>query len=202
MTDVMALDIETSNYSWEIGGWENKALFDPTVVATWDGDNATVFSKQEIDIDGVEVLPLHPRILGDHITDFVEKGGKILGHNILGFDFPVLRESLDCWAVGDVMQKTETVFDTKTMFQKAALPYGLLEMSLNTLSKHNLNQSKLMESIEAPEAWAQGRFEDVIKYCVSDAQLTYDLYVHGRDNGIIKSRSLETGEIVEVEVEW
>tara|TARA_Y100001937_G_scaffold26062_1_gene37406 strand:- start:274 stop:882 length:609 start_codon:yes stop_codon:yes gene_type:complete len=202
MTEIMALDIETSNYSWEIGGWENKALFDPTVVATWDGDNATVFSKQEIEIDGLEVLPLHPRILGDHITDFVEKGGKILGHNILGFDFPVLKESLDCWAVGDVMQKTETVFDTKTMFQKASLPHGVLEMSLNTLSKHNLNQSKLMESIEAPEAWAQGRFEDVIKYCVSDAQLTYDLYMYGRDNGIIKSRSLETGEIVEVEVEW
>lgn len=202
MSDILALDIETSNYSWEIGGWGNKALFDTTVVATWDGDKATVFSKQDIDIEGLEVLPLHPRILGDHITDFVEKGGRILGHNILNFDFPVLRESLDCWAVGDVMQKTETIFDTKSMFQKASLSYGMLETSLNTLSKHNLNQSKLMESIQAPEAWAQGRYEDVIKYCVSDAQLTYDLYVCGRDNGIIKSRSLETGEIIEVEVEW
>lgn len=202
MSDIMALDIETSNYSWEIGGWQNKALFDPSVVATWDGEKATVFSKQEIEVEGIDVHPLHPRVLGDHISDFVEKGGRIVGHNIINFDFPVLRESLDCWAIGDVMQKTESVFDTKTMFQKASLPYGNLETSLNILSKHNLNQGKIMESVEAPKAWAEGRYEEVIKYCLSDAQLTYDLFVLGRDNGIIKSRSLETGEIIEVEVEW
>ena len=202
MSDIMALDIETSNYSWEIGGWQNKALFDPSVVATWDGEKATIFSKQEIEVEGIDVHPLHPRVLGDHISDFVEKGGRIVGHNIINFDFPVLRESLDCWAIGDVMQKTESVFDTKTMFQKASLPYGNLETSLNILSKHNLNQGKIMESVEAPKAWAEGRYEEVIKYCLSDAQLTYDLFVLGRDNGIIKSRSLETGEIIEVEVEW
>ena len=202
MSDIMALDIETSNYSWEIGGWQNKALFDPSVVATWDGEKATIFSKQEVEVEGIDVHPLHPRVLGDHISDFVEKGGRIVGHNIINFDFPVLRESLDCWAIGDVMQKTESVFDTKTMFQKASLPYGNLETSLNILSKHNLNQGKIMESIEAPKAWAEGRYEEVIKYCLSDAQLTYDLFVLGRDNGIIKSRSLETGEIIEVEVEW
>lgn len=202
MSDIMALDIETSNYSWEIGGWQNKALFDPSVVATWDGEKATIFSKQEVEVEGIDVHPLHPRVLGDHISDFVEKGGRIVGHNIINFDFPVLRESLDCWAIGDVMQKTESVFDTKTMFQKASLPYGNLETSLNILSKHNLNQGKIMESVEAPKAWAEGRYEEVIKYCLSDAQLTYDLFVLGRDNGIIKSRSLETGEIIEVEVEW
>tara|TARA_R100000353_G_scaffold138948_1_gene98863 strand:- start:630 stop:1238 length:609 start_codon:yes stop_codon:yes gene_type:complete len=202
MSDIMALDIETSNYSWEIGGWQNKALFDPSVVATWDGDNAAIFSKQDVEIDGLDIKALHPRTLGDHITDFVEKGGKIIGHNILGFDFPVLRESLDCWAITDVMQKNDSVFDTKTMFQKASLPHGTLETSLNVLSKHNLNQDKLMQSIEAPKAWAEGKYEEVIKYCVSDAQLTYDLFMVGRNEGIIKSRSLETGEIVEVEVEW
>lgn len=202
MSDIMALDIETSNYSWEIGGWQNKALFDPSVVATWDGDNAAIFSKQDVEIDGLDIKALHPRTLGNHITDFVEKGGKIIGHNILGFDFPVLRESLDCWAITDVMQKNDSVFDTKTMFQKASLPHGTLETSLNVLSKHNLNQDKLMQSIEAPKAWAEGKYEEVIKYCVSDAQLTYDLFMVGRNEGIIKSRSLETGEIVEVEVEW
>tara|TARA_R100001509_G_scaffold26767_1_gene13984 strand:- start:197 stop:805 length:609 start_codon:yes stop_codon:yes gene_type:complete len=202
MSDIMALDIETSNYSWEIGGWQNKALFDPSVVATWDGDNAAIFSKQDVEIDGLDIKALHPRTLGDHITNFVEKGGKIIGHNILGFDFPVLRESLDCWAITDVMQKNDSVFDTKTMFQKASLPHGTLETSLNVLSKHNLNQDKLMQSVEAPKAWAEGKYEEVIKYCVSDAQLTYDLFMVGRNEGIIKSRSLETGEIVEVEVEW
>ena len=38
MTDIMALDIETGNYSWEIGGWDKHSMFEPTVVATWNGD--------------------------------------------------------------------------------------------------------------------------------------------------------------------
>ena len=34
MTGILALDIETSNYSHEIGGWGNTHLFEPSVVAT------------------------------------------------------------------------------------------------------------------------------------------------------------------------
>ena len=48
----MALDIETSNYSWEIGGWDNKALFDVSVVATWDGKDAHIFTKEDVMLDG------------------------------------------------------------------------------------------------------------------------------------------------------
>ena len=202
MTDIMALDIETSNYSWEIGGWDNKALFDTSVVAPWDGENGHIFTKEDVQLDGMITQYLHPRTLGDHITEFIEKGGKILGHNIIGFDFPVLRESLDCWAIGDAMQKTENIIDTKLLFQKAALPYGSLEANLQSLVSHTLGENKMMKSADAPKAWAEGKFEEVSKYCLSDAQLTYDLYMHGREHGIVKSRSFDSGEIMEVEVEW
>lgn len=198
----MALDIETENYSYEIGGWENKALFNPSVVATWDGGNAHVFTKADIEVEGATVHDLHPRVLGDHISNHLEKGGQILGHNIIAFDFPVLKESLDCWAIGDAMQKSENIIDTKLLFQKSSLPYGSLESSLQTLATHNLGASKLMKSIEAPKAWREGKYEEVIKYCISDTQLTYDLYMYGKENGVLKSRSFKTGEIVEVEVEW
>ena len=42
MTDIMALDIETGNYSYEIGGGKKTAMFEPTVVATWDGTTGNV----------------------------------------------------------------------------------------------------------------------------------------------------------------
>jgi len=202
MTDVMSLDIETSNYSWEIGGWDNKALFNPSVVATWDGDNAHIFTKEDVLLDGVETHDLHPRTLGDHITKHVEKGGRILGHNILAFDFPVLKESLDCWAIGDVMQKSDNIIDTKLLFQKASLPHGKLETSLQSLVTHTLGKSKTMKSIDAPIGWREGRYDEVCDYCVKDAQLTYDIYHHGKEHGVLKSRSFETGDIMEVEVEW
>ena len=202
MTDVMSLDIETSNYSWEIGGWDNKALFNPSVVATWDGDDAHIFTKEDVLLDGVETHDLHPRVLGDHITNHVEKGGKILGHNIIAFDFPVLKESLDCWAIGDVMQKSDNIIDTKLLFQKASLPYGKLETSLQSLVTHTLGKSKTMKSVDDPLKWREGKYDEVCDYCVKDAQLTYDIYHHGKEHGVLKSRSFETGDIMEVEVEW
>ena len=45
MSDILALDIETANYSWQIGGWGNTHLFEPTVVCTWDGNEGHVFSS-------------------------------------------------------------------------------------------------------------------------------------------------------------
>jgi len=202
MTDVMALDIETSNYSWEIGGWDNKALFDTSVVATWDGKDGHIFTKADVLLDDAETHDLHPRTLGDHITNHVEKGGRILGHNIIAFDFPVLKQSLDCWAVGDIMQKSDNVIDTKLLFQKASLPYGRLETSLQSLVTHTLGKSKSMSSVDAPKGWRAGKYTEVCDYCLKDAQLTYDIYSHAKEHGVLKSRSFETGEIKEVKIEW
>tara|TARA_R100000908_G_C3744906_1_gene140470 strand:- start:626 stop:1234 length:609 start_codon:yes stop_codon:yes gene_type:complete len=202
MSDIMALDIETSNYSWEIGGWDNKALFDVSVVATWDGKDAHIFTKEDVLLDGATTHKLHPRELGDHITAHVQKGGKILGHNIIGFDFPVLKQSLDCYAIGDVMQKADNIIDTKLLFQKASLPYGKLETNLQSLVSHTLGKSKSMKSEDAPKGWRAGKYTEVCDYCVKDAQLTYDIYQYGKKNGMLKSRSFETGDIMEVEVEW
>ncbi len=39
-----------------------------------------------------------------------------------------------------------------------------------------------MNSEDAP-AWRAGKFDEVAKYCLSDAQLTYDLYQFGKSEG-------------------
>ena len=59
-----------------------------------------------------------------------------------------------------------------------------------------------MKSVDAPLNWSAGKYDEVCDYCVKDAKLTYDVYQHGKEHGILKSRSFETGDIVEVEVEW
>jgi len=202
MTDIMALDIETGNYSWEIGGWDKHALFEPTVVATWDGSDGHVFSKEDVDMAAAEVHELHPRTLGDHLQKHVDDGGIILGHNIKKFDLPVLNAALDCWTAGDLMSKADSVVDTKTLVSKASLSHGKIATSLQVLASTTLDIGKSMSSEEAPEAWRAGKFLEVAEYCLKDAQLTYDLYQYGRENGIIKSRSLEDGSIIEMEVDW
>ena len=204
MTGIMSLDIETANFSWEIGGWENKALFEPSVVATWDGDEAHIFTKEEIEVEGATVHDLHPRTLGEHIENHLQKGGRLLGHNIIQFDLPVLKDSIDCWAAGDALYKfNDQVLATKRLVQKASLfSSGRVATSLDLLTKYTLSDTKSMKSVEAPIAWREGKFEEVASYCLKDAKLTLDLYNFGKDNGIIKARSLETGKIVDIEVEW
>ena len=124
MSDIMALDIETGNYSWEIGGWDKHSLFEPTVVSTWDGTDAHIFSKEDIEMDNATVHPLHSKELGEHIQKHLDKGGVILGHNIRSFDLPVLNAALDCQAAGDLMGKSEKIIDTKILVNKAALKVG------------------------------------------------------------------------------
>ena len=201
MSDIMALDIETGNYSWEIGGWDKTASFEPTVVATWNGNDGTVYCNKSLDIDAT-VKELHPRTLGEDLAKHVAGGGVVIGHNIKGFDLPVLRDALDCWTAGDILGKTDAVIDTKHLVQKAATAVGKVSTTLGMLTKTTLEDNKLMNSEDAPLAWRAGKFDEVAKYCLSDAQLTFDLYQFGKSEGYIKSRHLETGEVVEIEVEW
>jgi len=203
MSDIMALDIETSNYSFEIGGWDKTAMFEPIVVATWDGDNGNIYCNKSLNIEAT-VKELHPRTLGDDMAEHIEKGGKILGHNIKGFDLPILRDALDCWTAGDLLGKAESVLDTHNMVKKSvALIEGLTcDTTLNTLVKSTLSEQKIMSSYDAPKEWRAGNYDEVAKYCLSDAQLTYDLFKHGQTEGFVKSRCLKTGKIVEIEIEW
>jgi len=201
MSDIMALDIETGNYSWEIGGWDKTASFEPTVVATWNGNDGTVYCNKSLDIDAT-VKELHPRTLGEDLAKHVAGGGVVIGHNIKGFDLPVLRDALDCWTAGDILGKSDVVIDTKHLVQKAATAVGKVSTTLGMLIKTTLEDNKLMNSEDAPLAWRAGKFDEVAKYCLSDAQLTFDLYQFGKSEGYIKSRQLDTGEIVKIDVEW
>lgn len=198
MTDIMAIDIETGNYSWEIGGWQNTHMFEPTVVATWDGNEAHIFSKEDLEVEGATVHSLHPRDLGEHLQKHVEKGGQIVGHNIVGFDLPVLRDALDCFYAGELIRNSEHTLDTSHLL-RSSLGYHL---TLNDVCRHTLEMTKSMDSSEAPEAWREGRFNEVAEYCLKDAKLSYDLWKYGKENGLVKARCVETGIITDYEVAW
>jgi len=203
MGDTMSLDIETSNLSYDIGGWANTHMFDPVVVATYDGTDTTVFCNQDIDVDA-DVRPLHPRDLGEHIMAHIESGGAIIGHNILRFDLPVLRDGLDCHAAGEILRKhKDNIIDTSQHLRKATTEIGKqFFIGLDDVCKHTLHTGKTMKSIDAPSVWRQGRHTDVAKYCIDDAMLNWRLWEHGNETGIVKSRSRWTGDVIDLEVDW
>ena len=84
MSNVLSIDIETGNTAADIGGWNNTHMWKVTCATTWDGEKAVVYMDNDIEMkEDVEVKSL--RQLKYDLDDHFEKGGKLLGHNIIAF---------------------------------------------------------------------------------------------------------------------
>ena len=195
---VMALDIETKNMSYDIGGFGNTHMFQVSTVATWDGANGTVYVDEAVDSfakSGHIIKPLSE--LKYDLDNHLEKGGVLLGHNIKAFDLPILRDSMDIFCINKYL-KSEKFIDTSRILMKE---HGE-RFQLKNLVKCTMNDAKLMDSADAPKLWKMGQYDEVVEYCMKDTQLVFDLWKYGQENGIVKAFSLEKGEHKELEVKW
>lgn len=202
MKKMLALDIETANFSHEIGGWGRNHLFEPTVVATWDGENGTVYANEPVSKylpKGTIIKSMHPKTIGEDLAKHVNEGGMVLGHNLKGFDLPIIRDALDCWTAGDIMAKSEEqVFDTSALL-KSIIGHAV---PLSDACYQTLGKGKLMSSHDAPIEWRKGNHSKVAEYCLKDAELVYELWRHGVDEGVVKARCRHSGIVKEYEVDW
>ena len=195
---VLAIDLETKNMSYDIGGFGNTHMFQVSTVATWDGKNGTVYVDDPVESfpkSGHTIKPLSE--LKYDLDNHFQKGGLLLGHNIKAFDLPILRDSMDIYCINKYI-KEEKFIDTSRILLKE---HGE-RFQLKNLVKCTMNDFKLMESADAPKLWKMGQFDEVVEYCMKDTQLVYDLWKYGQDNGIVKGFSLEKGEYKELEVMW
>jgi len=195
---VLALDIETKNMSHEIGGFGNTHMFQVSTVATWDGNTGTVYVDEQVDNfakSGHIIKPL--KQLKYDLDDAFSKGVSLLGHNIAAFDLPILRDSMDIYCINKFLKEKQYIDTSKILLKEHKERF-----QLKNLVKCTMNDSKLMESADAPKLWKMGQFNEVVEYCMKDTQLVYDLWTHGKDKGFVKGFSIEKGEHKELEVDW
>ena len=195
---VLAIDLETKNMSYDIGGFGNTHMFQVSTVATWDGANGTVYVDEAVDSfakSGHIIKPLSE--LKYDLDNHLEKGGVLFGHNIKAFDLPILRDSMDIFCINKYL-KSEKFIDTSRILMKE---HGE-RFQLKNLVKCTMNDAKLMDSADAPKLWKMGQYDEVVEYCMKDTQLVFDLWKYGQENGIVKAFSLEKGEHKELEVKW
>ena len=196
---VLAIDLETKNMSYDIGGFGNTHMFQVSTVATWDGNMGTIYVDESLDSDFAKAGHI-VKSLGElkyDLDDHFEKGGVLLGHNIVAFDLPILRDSMDIFCITKYL-KEEKYIDTSKILLKG---HGE-RFQLKNLVKCTMNDAKLMDSADAPKLWKMGRYDEVVEYCMKDTQLVYDLWKYGQENGIVKAFSLENAEHKDLEVEW
>ena len=195
---VLALDIETKNMSYDIGGFSNTHMFKVSTAATWDGNNGTVYVDEPLNDfakSGHVIKSL--RELKYDLDEHFQKGGGLLGHNIVAFDLPVLRDSMDIYCITKFLKENKYIDTSKDLSNAHGERFRL-----NNLVKCTMGDSKIMDSADAPKLWKMGKYDEVVEYCMKDTQLVYDLWVHGRDNGIVKAFSIEKAEFVDLEVLW
>ena len=195
---VLAIDLETKNYAHEIGGWNNAHMFRVSTVCTWDGDKGTIYIDKTVDDlnkGNVEVKPISQ--LKFDLDDHIEKGGKLLGHNIISFDLPILKNALDIYCIKKYMDK-KAFIDTSQYLNKE---YGE-RYSLSNLVQNTLDSDKIMNSEDAPVVWKAGGYEEVAKYCLKDCELVYDLWKHGQENEVVKGLSYDQEKVIEFIVRW
>ena len=195
---VMALDIETKNFANDIGGWGNTHMFQVSTVCTWDGDMGTIYidkAVDELNKSNIQVKPISQ--LKYDLDDHLEKGGQLLGHNIAGFDLPVLRDALDIYCIRKYINKRAYIDTSREMSKSTGERF-----TLNNLVKHTLDDSKTKDSAEAPIIWKQGKYAEVAEYCLKDCQLVFDLWKHGVEHGTVNGFSIEKAEERKMEVEW
>jgi|TARA_R100000084_G_scaffold107968_1_gene69406 hypothetical protein len=196
---VLAIDLETKNMSYDIGGFGNTHMFQVSTVSTWDGNMGTIYVDESLDSDFAKAGHI-VKSLGElkyDLDDHFEKGGVLLGHNIVAFDLPILRDSMDIFCITKYL-KEQKYIDTSKILLKG---HGE-RFQLKNLVKCTMNDAKLMDSADAPKLWKMGRYDEVVEYCMKDTQLVYDLWKYGQENGIVKAFSLENAEHKDLEVEW
>lgn len=195
---VLAIDLETKNYSYDIGGWGNTHMFQVSTVCTWDGNTGTIYIDEPVDSlqkSGYSIKPISQ--LKYDLDDHLEKGGKLLGHNIVSFDLPVLKNALDIYCIKKYMDKKAYIDTSRDIASITGERF-----TLSNLVTKTLGDDKTMTSADAPMVWKNGGYSEVAEYCLKDCELVYDLWKYGQKNSFVKGYSIEKEEEVELGVEW
>ncbi|MCU0521790.1 MAG: ribonuclease H-like domain-containing protein [Anaerolineae bacterium] len=97
----------------------------------------------------------------------------VVGYNLLGFDYPVLRKYAPAVDLGQI-----PTLDMMVEIQKR-LGFRL---RLDSLATATLNVGKSADGLQAVQWWREGRIEELFEYCRQDVEVTRKLYEFGKAN--------------------
>ncbi len=155
----LVLDLETKRSFDEVGGAENRAQLGVSVVGVYDyaEDRFLTFREEGF-------ADLAERLRGAE---------KIIGFNLIGFDWPVLASELGDWV---------TDLPTLDLLIEAQKALGR-RISLDSLAQATLGMSKLGSGLDALTYYRAGEWDKLERYCLEDVKLTRDLYEYARKHG-------------------
>lgn len=109
----------------------------------------------------------------DKFKELMDLADEIIGYNILGYDFPVLRKYYDF----DLSKKKIT-----DLFKIIAEKHKVY-LKLDNIATTTLNASKIAHGLDAVRFYKEGNLAKLKEYCDMDVKLTKDLYEFIKTNG-------------------
>jgi DEAD/DEAH box helicase domain-containing protein len=110
---------------------------------------------------------------------YLEQADRIVGFNIIEFDFPVLsyyyHGELSSLPVLDILKEV-----------KKGVGY---RVSLDAISKETLGVQKSGTGLDALEYFDKGKLDELAEYCLMDVRITRDVYDYGKKHGHLKFKN-------------
>lgn len=186
--NILYLDIETQYLVTDFpGGWKNPENYKRIRIA----ELGTLYNGEYKTYEENNIIEL---------IELLEMSNAIVGHNIVKFDYEILRHYFSKEIIYRSIFKT---FDTMLEFDKFTGEGGWV--SLDDIATRNFGMSKTEDSIKIPEMWRNGEREKVKSYLLNDLKMTEKFYLAGREGYKFKYEHKEYGRSYgerEVYVKW
>ena len=109
----------------------------------------------------------------DKFKELMDKADTIIGYNIYGYDFPVLRKYYDF-----DLSKKKVVDIFKLIVDKHKI-----YLKLDNITSTTLGASKIAHGLDAVRFYKEGNLGKLKEYCDMDVKLTKDIYEFIMQNG-------------------
>ncbi len=106
----------------------------------------------------------------------IEKADLLIGYNSDSFDIPILNN----YYPGDL-----TKIASLDLLSEIRKSLGR-RIKMDHVAEATLGRNKTGHGSDAINWWRQGRYDDVIKYCIEDVRITKDIYEYALKNGHLK----------------
>jgi DEAD/DEAH box helicase domain-containing protein len=174
---VVVFDLETQRSFDEVGGRSQMHRLGVSVGVAYryDRDEFLVYTEDRI----------------SELIDLLRDADLVVGYNIKGFDYEVLRgytdEDLQSLPTFDLMYDLEDRLGFRPKLESVAVA--------------TLGGGKSADGLQALEWWREGEIDKIAEYCREDVKVTRDLYDFGKRNRcVLVSRF--GGSPRQVAVDW
>lgn len=160
MSNEVVLDIETQNTFDEVGGYFTDKLKVSLVgVYYYETDTYESYLEHEL-----------PQMFSR-----LERSGRIIGYNSIGFDMPVLNN----YYAGDLLKLPQL-----DILKEIEKNLGF-RIKLDAVAQATIGTQKSAHGLQAVAWWKEGNIEAIREYCLQDVKVTKEVYEYGLKNHCI-----------------